>query len=389
MKTFNNICIIGGGGHVGCPLGLMLASYGKKVYLYEKNKILCNKINSKLPTHYEINSNQFIKKYFKNYQAGYNDDFIRKSKVIVICVGTPVSKNSKPKLLEFYELIYKLKKIIRSDQLIIIRSSVFPGTIEKVARILKNVNSNISYCPERILQGSALVELKNLPQIVSGVNKKSVDLSVKFFKIFNKKIIISSILEAELIKLFSNAWRYINFAISNQFYAICQKFSVDFNSIRKKMVYGYSRNKNLPMAGFAAGPCLVKDTMQLMNFCKNNFSLGKDSLEINMNFPMYIVQQLEKRFDLKKKKIGILGLAFKSDVDDTRDSLSLELIKVLQRKKIKYYFSDSYCDYPGSISANDLIKKSDIIIVATPHKHYKNLKIKKNKILIDTWGLIN
>ena len=204
MKTFNNICIIGGGGHVGFPLGLMLASYGKKVYLYEKNKILCNKINSKLSTHYEINSNQFIKKYFKNYQAGYNDDFIRKSKVIVICVGTPVSKNSKPQLLEFYKLIYKLKKIIRSDQLIIIRSSVFPGTIEKVASILKNVNSNISYCPERILQGSALVELKNLPQIVSGVNKKSVDLSIKFFKIFNKKIIISSILEAELIKLFSS-----------------------------------------------------------------------------------------------------------------------------------------------------------------------------------------
>ena len=382
------ICIIGGAGHVGFPLGLMIASKGNKVFLHDIDDESCHLINKNISPYYEINSGKFLKKYKKNLIAGNDDRFIIKSDIIIICIGTPVKKDATPDLKKFFSLILKLKKIINKNQLIIIRSSVYPGTIKRIKNIFKNKNNKISYCPERILQGSALVELNNLPQIISGINDTSIKESASFFKTFVKEIIISSIIEAELIKLFSNAWRYINFAASNQFYSICQKFEIDFNELRKKMMKNYSRNQGLPLAGFAAGPCLVKDTMQLVNLTNNTFTMGQASLKINENFPNFLIKELSKKFNLKKKKIGVLGLAFKSDVDDTRDSLSIKLIKILEKKKINFFISDDYAQYPNKISKELLIKKSDIIILATPHKSYNKLSIPKNKTIIDTWGIL-
>ncbi len=386
MKN-DKICIIGGGGHVGFPLGLFLASKNFKIYLYEKNLEVCNKINKGIAPYYEFGAEKLIKKYKKNYTAGYSEKFIKDAKIIIVCIGTPVDNQLKPDLRSFLNFFRYLKKIISKKQTIIIRSSVYPGITNKVKLILKGKNSNIVYCPERILQGKSLVELPKLPQIISAYNKKSLSVSKSLFKKVTKKIIVTSILEAELIKLFSNAWRYINFATSNQFHMICNDFNVNFNKIRNSMMYGYDRNSNLPLAGFAAGPCLLKDTMQLSHFVDNKFVLGNASLKINEGLPNYIIGDLEKKYNLKKKKIGILGLSFKSDVDDIRDSLSIKLIKILKRKKYKFFISDEYVNDKRIISAKKLIKSSDIIVVAVPHKNYKNMIIPKNKIKIDTWNI--
>ena len=166
-----------------------------------------------------------------------------------------------------------LFKYVNKDQIIIIRSSVFPGIVDKISKKFGKINNNISYCPERIVQSKALVELPRLPQIVSGLTKKSVEESSKLFKKICKKILISNIKEAELIKLFSNSNRYINFAIANQLYLICEKYNVNFKKVRNLMRQGYERNLNLPSAGFSAGPCLLKDTMQLGSFIKETLHL--------------------------------------------------------------------------------------------------------------------
>jgi UDP-N-acetyl-D-mannosaminuronic acid dehydrogenase len=382
------VCIIGGGGHVGFPIGLMLASKNNKVFFFDKNIDVCNKINKGEAPYHEENAKIYISKFKKNYIAGYDISFILQSDVIIVCIGTPVYKNSSPKLKQFLSLVYFLKKHVNKNQLIIIRSSVYPGTIEKIKKILKNENNNIAYCPERILQGASLRELPHLPQIVSGINKHSIKLARLFFLNITKKIIITSILEAELIKLFSNTWRYINFAASNEFYMICEKLNVSYKNIRDKMMDGYKRNDNVPKAGFAAGPCLVKDTMQLSNVLKGNFDLGNSALKINENLPKFIFDQLNKKFNLKNKIIGILGLSFKADVDDIRDSLSIKLIKILKKKKVKHYVSDEYYNHPSGVSKKELINLSDIIILATPHKKYFDLKIATNKIIIDTWDFL-
>ena len=143
------------------------------------------------------------------------------------------------------------------------------------------------------------------------------------------KIITTSIKEAELIKLFSNAWRYIQFATANQFYMISENFGVDYNQVRSAMVDGYERAEKLPSAGFAAGPCLLKDTMQLSAFYNNNFLLGHTAMMVNEGLPNFIVEDLRKRYDIGKTTVGILGMAFKADIDDVRDSLSFKLGKIL------------------------------------------------------------
>ena len=133
---------------------------------------------------------------------------------------------------------------------------------------------------------------------------------------------------------------------------------------------------------------MLKDTMQLSHFVKGKFPLGKESLNINEGLPNHLLKILKRDYKIKNKKIGILGLAFKSDVDDIRDSLSFKLIRELKKKKLKTFISDEFFYHPESITKEELIKKSDVIIVAVPHSKYKNIKVPKKKILIDTWDIV-
>ena len=133
---------------------------------------------------------------------------------------------------------------------------------------------------------------------------------------------------------------------------------------------------------------MYKDTAQLNAFLKNSFTLGKTAISINQNFPNFIYDKIKKKFKdkLKNKKIGILGASFKSDIDDIRDSLSIELYNFLKKRKLDVKISDKLANIKYLISAKKLVKDSDVIILGTPHSFYKNIKIPKNKYLVDTWG---
>lgn len=388
---FNNksidVLIVGGAGHIGLPLGLLFAAKKKKVVLLDKDIKNIKKINNLEMPFMENGGVQLLKKNKKNIFATNNASLIKFAKIVIICIGTPV-KNSKPDLINFFKMFRDIKSELNPKNLLVIRSSIYPGTVKKISNILGRDFKNISYCPERVVQGKSISELPKLPQIISGVSEKSINDSKKLFKLICKKIIITSILEAELIKLFSNAWRYINFSISNQFFMICDKFEIDFKSLRKNMIDGYDRNKGIPYAGFAAGPCLYKDTAQLNSFLNNSFSLGKAATKVNQGLTNFIYKKIKNTFKekLKKKKIGILGVAFKPDIDDIRDSLSIDLYKFLKRKNLKVKISDDFVKMDEIIDKKRLIKESDIIILGVPHSSYKKLKIPKNKYLIDTWG---
>jgi len=389
MNKFD-ICIVGGAGHIGLPLGLLLKSKNKKVVLYDKNIKIINKINRGIMPFIEKGGSKLLKKNKKKILATSDIECVRKVKIVIICIGTPIKSNLKPNFEYFLKLFRELKNYLNKDQTIIIRSSIYPGSFKKIIKILGKEFKHISYCPERVVQGLAIKELPNLPQIVSGLSDKSILVSKSIFKLICKKIIITTVLEAELIKLFSNAWRYINFSISNEFHMICENLNINYTKLRKIMVDGYARNKDIPLAGFASGPCLFKDTMQLSAFLKNNFSLGKAATLINENLPNFILKKLKEEYKskLKSKTIGVLGLAFKADIDDQRDSLSIKLIKLIKKNKLKVIFSDEYIKLPEAIKKEKLIKLADIIIIATPHKAYGKLKFPKNKKIIDTWGII-
>src|SRR6185437_5489540 len=151
-----------------------------------------------------------------------------------------------------------------------------------------------------------------------------------FFSRIAPAIVHLSPEEAELAKLFANTWRYIQFAAANQLFMIANDFGLDFGKIRGALKQDYPRLAGMPGPGLAAGPCLLKDTMQLAAFNNNNFTLGHASMMINEGLPMYIVARLEQEYDLSSLTVGILGMSFKSGSDDTRSSLSYKLKRLLR-----------------------------------------------------------
>jgi UDP-N-acetyl-D-mannosaminuronic acid dehydrogenase len=386
-KYSKKISIIGGAGHIGFPLGLAFANKKYLVNLVDINEYNLNKIKKGDSPFYEIGAKKILSNCLKDKSLLFSKNLssIKDSKYIIICIGTPIDKNLKPLTKQFFNFFKKIIKFLNKSQIIIIRSSIYPGIINKIYKICKKRNQNISYCPERIVQSKALQELPSLPQILSGFNNKAITVSAKLFKKICNKIILADIKEAELIKLFSNANRYINFAIANQLFLMCEKYGVQFDRVRNYMQLGYERNLNLPKSGFTGGPCLLKDTMQLSSFYKGKFDLGLAAMEVNKEMIKFVLDKVNKIANSKKKTIGVLGVAFKAETDDIRDSLSIELVQKLKEKKFKVIYSDVYYKDERSVNTKYLMKKSDIIIIGAPHKQYKKIIFPKNKYLINIW----
>jgi UDP-N-acetyl-D-mannosaminuronic acid dehydrogenase len=299
-----------------------------------------------------------------------------------------VDEHLNPKFTTFKRFFDEIIELIGDDQHIILRSTVFPGTTEKIKKYLESKGklTKVSFCPERIAQGKAIEELCTLPQIIASFDEISLKEAKELFSLLTDEIIFLTPLEAELAKLFTNVWRYLQFSISNQFYQIATQQSLDFYKIYDAITYKYPRTKDFPKAGFAAGPCLFKDTMQLASFTGNSFFLGHAAMLINEGLPNFIVQRLKDRYSLKDKTVGILGMAFKANNDDKRDSLSYKLKKVLEVEAKKVLCSDVYIHEDGFVSPMDLIKESDITILATPHSEYSNIVIDEKKVLVDVWN---
>jgi UDP-N-acetyl-D-mannosaminuronic acid dehydrogenase len=390
-KTFKyDVVIIGGLGHVGLPLGLVFANKGLKVCLHDKDTKNAKLVQTGVMPFIEYGADPILKKLVKKKDALTVSSDIKDvslAKYVIIAIGTPVDEYLNPNVRVFLEYFSTLKKYLKRNQTIIIRSTIYPRTCQQIMKVLSK-GTLLAYCPERIAQGYAIKELKELPQLVAGVTQKAQISATKLFELIAPRIIKVSMEEAELVKLFTNAWRYIQFSITNQFYMIANDFNLDFNRIRQVMSDGYGRAYNVPSAGFAAGPCLLKDTMQLAAFNNNNFLLGHAAMMVNEGLPNFIVEDIRKRHDISKKKVGILGMAFKADIDDTRDSLSFKLGKILRFHGAKVFYSDEYAQDPTQISKEQLIKLCDIIIIGAPHSNYKKLKIPKKAEVIDLWGIL-
>ena len=388
-----DVCIVGGAGHVGLPLGLVFASKNQRVILYDVNKQAMDIVGQGQMPFIEYEAEPVLRKVINKTLFLSNDiQSISKARFVVIAIGTPVDEYLNPKLRALLDLFTKLHPYLNNQQTIVIRSTVYPRTCMQILQSLEKMGGgpwHVAYCPERIVQGYAVKELATLPQLVSGLSERALHDVTNLFSIIAPSVIKVTIGEAELSKLFSNAWRYIQFAVANQFYMIAQDFDVDFTKIRQAMVESYGRAADLPTAGFAAGPCLLKDTMQLFAFNNNNFPLEQAAMNVNEGLPGFIVDQLRQEYDLSHKKVGILGMAFKADIDDIRDSLSYKLGKILRFHGATVLYSDEFAHDPTFISKEELAASSDIVIVGVPHSAYKQLQIPKEVEVVDLWGVIS
>ena len=389
QSNIYDVCIVGGLGHVGLPLGISLASVGEKVVLYDINQKAGEIVlQGKMPF-VEVGAEALLKKVLGNKLfVSFNKEAISDSYFVIIVIGTPVDEHLNPKFAIFKNFFDEIIEWLRDDQHIILRSTVFPGTTDKIKAYIESKGklTKVSYCPERIAQGKAIEEIKSLPQIVASFDENARNEAGELFLLLTKDILYLEPFEAELAKLFTNVWRYIEFSISNQFYQIATQHGVDFYKIYNAITYKYPRAQGFPPAGFAAGPCLFKDTMQLAASSNNSFFLGHAAMLINEGLPNFIVQRLKEKYPLKDKIVGILGMAYKANNDDKRESLSYKLRKILTIEAKKVLCSDVYINKGEFVSPSEVINLSDVIILATPHKEYADLVIDKSKILVDIWN---
>jgi len=249
------------------------------------------------------------------------------------------------------------------------------------------LKTSVVFCPERIAEGFAMEELYQLPQIIGARLDVDFDRAEKVFAPLGIKMVRTTPEEAELAKLFTNTWRYIKFAAANQFWMMANDSGVNYDKVRDAIRFEYPRATDLPSAGFTAGPCLFKDTMQLSAFSNNTFAIGNSAMMINEGLPLYLVERLSRKYDLSSTKVGILGMAFKGESDDNRSSLAYKLKRILRFKVEQVLTCDPYVVSDKELLSQDyVLENSDLLIIAAPHLRYKDLIT--DKPIVDIWNLL-
>jgi len=389
MKGKYSVCVIGGCGHVGLPLAIAFASKKIETHIYDINERSIELVKQGIVPFKEEGAKSQLKKVINKYLfVSSEPSMISRSKYVVVVIGTPVDEFLNPKINDVFNFFKKYIDYFKPRQYLILRSTLYPGTTQKIYEYFKRMGLpiKIAFCPERIAEGKALEEIFFLPQIVSAFDSGTVKKISRLFNKITKDIVRLSPMEAEVAKLFTNVWRYIQFSIPNQFLIIAMKYGLDFFKIFDAIKYKYPRAKGFYGPGFAAGPCLFKDTMQLASFNNNDFMLGHSAMLVNEGLPKYLVDYLKNRYKLAKLTVGVLGMSFKADNDDPRSSLSYKLKKILELECKEVICTDVYIKNPDFVKAEVLAKRADLVIVATPHSEYRGLRFKKKVKVIDIWN---
>lgn len=386
----SKVVIVGGCGHVGLPLGIVLASKGRHdVSLLDVDSAKVEAINSGRMPFLEAGAPALLQKVIgTRLNATLDAGCLRQAEVVITVIGTPVDAHLNPTVNDLYRTVDKLCTQMLPGSLLILRSTVYPGVTKLVHDRIQARGSDIqvAFCPERITEGNAIEELTKLPQIIAAFHPQALSRARQLFLSITPTIIELEPLEAELAKLFTNSWRYLNFAISNQFYMLAESYGLDFYRIHDAVTREYPRMRSFARAGFAAGPCLLKDTLQLSAFASNNFFLGHAAMLINEGLPNFLVSQLRVH-DLRNRTVAILGMAFKAESDDRRDSLSYKLKKLLEVEAGEVLCADPYVSDPSLVPVEEAIKRADILILGVPHTAYRNLEIPSGKLAVDVWGV--
>ena len=390
MKFENDVVVVGGCGHVGLPLAIILASKKLKVVAFDTNTQVVATVNSGKMPFDEPGAPEVLTEVLRTklFSASSDKKLVSTAEHVVVVIGTPVDEHLNPDPEVVPNAVAQLLDVLKDGQHLVLRSTVYPGVTKLVEKVIAGSGKKIdvSFCPERIAEGKAVEELIALPQIISARTTHAVDRAKSLFGNLTSNMIVVSPEEAELAKLFTNTWRYIKFAAANQLYTIANDFGVDFERVRHAITTDYPRAADMPGAGFAAGPCLFKDTMQLAAFNNNNFTLGHSSMMINEGLPLYLVSRIEKNYDLSKMTVGVLGMAFKAESDDIRSSLSYKLKRILKFKAQSVICADALVsDDETLIGEAELIDRADLVVIGAPHKRYASMPI--SKPVIDIWNI--
>jgi len=385
-----DLVVVGGCGHVGLPLALSLADCGYKVGIDDIDAAKVAQVKAGNVPFLEKSAEELLKRLLPTGRLELASDpsAIARTDTIILVIGTPIDEFMNPSVRIFERVIDDLLPHLKTGSLIILRSTVFPGTTDSVALRLHDAGADVEvvFCPERIAEGHALEELRTLPQVVGASSDAAFAKASKLFESLGVSVVRTTPMEAELAKLLTNTWRYMKFAIANQFFQIAHRSGLDYGRVLDAVRHDYPRAADLPGPGFAAGPCLLKDTMQLSAFTPDHFPMGQAAMQINEGLPNYIVDTLNSRKALQGRTIGILGMAFKGESDDPRASLSYKLRKLAAFKGAHVMCTDPYIHDESFQPLERVLRESDILVIAAPHKAYRALELDGREV-VDIWGI--
>jgi UDP-N-acetyl-D-mannosaminuronic acid dehydrogenase len=385
-----DVVVLGGGGHVGLPLSLAFAKAGLRVGIYDTNEATLDRIAAGKMPFLETGADELLPEVLATgrLEFGASGEIIRRTTCLIVVIGTPVDEFLGPSMTIFEKAVDQIAPHLRDGALVALRSTVYPGTTAYVAQHLadRGCRVDVAFCPERIAEGHALEELHSLPQIIGADTDAAAERAAALFGVLATKTIRTTTKEAELTKLFTNTWRYMKFAVANQFFMIADQAGVDYTNVLRAIREDYPRAADLPSPGFAAGPCLFKDTMQLAAYTSDHFPLGQAAMQVNEGLPAYIVSALERRYGgLSGKCVGILGMAFKAESDDPRASLSYKLRKLLRWSGARVIATDPYVQDDRLVPLETVLAESEILVLGAPHKQYRGLNV-GGKDVVDVWG---
>jgi UDP-N-acetyl-D-mannosaminuronic acid dehydrogenase len=385
-----DVVVIGGCGHVGLPLAVAFADRGAQVAVYDVNPAAVDLVSSGRMPFSEKGAGPLLDRAVTQGHLVASTDpvIVGSAENVVVVIGTPVDEHLNPDQQAIPRALEACAPHLRDGQLLILRSTVYPGVTALVERMIARLGKaiDVAFCPERIAEGKAMTELFELPQIISARREDAYQRAAALFGLLTASQVRMTPEEAELAKLFTNVWRYIKFATANQLYMIANDRGLDFERIRQGLMLDYPRAADLPAAGFAAGPCLLKDTMQLAAFNDNNFALGQTAMAINEGLPLYLVSRLRQQYDLESMAVGILGMAFKGGSDDIRSSLAYKLKRILAFSTETVYCTDPHVTAdPSLLPLGVVMEKADLLIIGAPHAEYATLATAKP--VIDIWNI--
>lgn len=403
MNRRKKVAVIGIG-RVGLPLALVLSDSGYEVHGVGRNEEKMKPLYKGIMPFKEEGANTLLKKYIgKLFFPTTDYSVIKDCDFIILTLGTPIDENMNPIYDQIDAALESAKPYFKKEQTLILRSTVSPKSTEYVSQIINSIpgmrvgkNFYIAFCPERIAEGYAVDEIKSIPQIIGASDKKSAKKAQELFKKLGAETILTDDVTAELAKLFTNMYRYISFAIANEFMVLADNYHRDIYEIVNLVNYKYRRG-GLTLPGFTGGPCLFKDGFFLISDLPFT-DLISTSWKINESIPLLLIKKVRERMKLEKKKTVILGLAFKAEIDDIRESLSFKVRKALLRERANIVLHDPYIkDYVNQPIEEDVYKAiegADLLFIATNHKQYKQLDIKKiqklvkkNCVICDVWNV--
>jgi UDP-N-acetyl-D-mannosaminuronic acid dehydrogenase len=388
----HDVCVIGGGGHVGLPFALICADSGLRTVIYDVDRAKVERIRRGEMPFFEEGAEEMLQRTLAAGRLEVEDrpDPIGSCRFLVMIIGTPVDEHLNPSFTAIDRALRASREHLRDGQILILRSTVFPGTSQRIQRTLEEAGLRIQVacCPERVAQGYSLREFRELPQLLSAFDPETLAAVREMFGRFTSGFVEMSPMEAELCKLMTNSWRYVQFATVNQFYMLATANGVDFDRILHGCRHNYPRMAGMPGPGLAAGPCLVKDTMQLAAFSHNHFMLGHSAMLVNEGLPKHLIEMARREGDLGQATAGILGMAFKAESDDPRDSLSYKLRKLLALEAREVLCTDPYVADPSLVPLERVLAEADILFVATPHQAYRSLPPIAGKRIVDVWNCL-